>query len=311
MKKPTLLAFDVGGTDIKAAIVTDPNRTGLLTELLRVPTPRDKDRPAEVILDALADLSDHYRKNHPGLEFVGAGLVVPGIVDEKSGVGVYSANLGWRNFPFAARAQELLKMPVAFGHDVTAAGLAEFRLHPASAQDALLLVIGTGIAAALSSDGRAIRSRGYAGELGHAAVPDPDNPGGTTILESVASAAAVARRYSELCGRAAKGAREVVELAARGDPSARKVWDDCLDALAFSVGQTAAILAPEVVIIGGGLAQAGDQLFKPLEQKVANTPGILCVPSFTPAKLGTEAGLVGASILATKSLLKSGSHTAP
>src|SRR5699024_7005305 len=130
-------------------------------------------------------------------------------------------------------------LPARLGHDVSAAGLAEMRLGAAAgAQDAAVIVIGTGIAAALFAGGRPVRSSGYAGEIGHAPViPDGErcSCGGKGCLEAYASAGAIARRYTARSGIEVPGAQPVLVAAQRGDEAARAVWDEATTALARAI----------------------------------------------------------------------------
>jgi glucokinase len=291
-----VLAFDVGGTTIKSGIVLADGR---IVGLQRIATPRDPLAPGDVVVHTVTDLAAHYRAAHPEWQFQAVGLIVPGLVDERAGVGVYSANLGWRDFPFATRVRSELDLPVAFGHDVGAAGEAEFEIGAArNTDDAIVLVNGTGIAAAVFCDGRRVLGGGYAGELGHAPVPDPDQPARTVILESVGSAAAISARYWRISGNAVDGARDVLLLAQSGDKVAAQVWDQAVQALAFSIAQCVSILGTETVVIGGGLSQAGAALLAPLRLAVDERLSLARPPHIVAALLGENAGLIGAAMRA-------------
>ena len=107
-----------------------------------------------------------------------------------------------------------------------------------------------------------------------------------------------ARRYSERSGQQVPGAREVVALAIAGDPDAAAVWDSALDALAFALAQIASTIAPEAIVIGGGLSRAGAALFDPLASRLDARLSYQRRPRLVPAQLGAEAGLLGAALLA-------------
>jgi glucokinase len=297
-----VLAFDVGGTDIKAALV---DTSGRIVELLRRPTPLAGEGTGDAVVASAAALREEFRRAHPEIEPLAAGLVVPGHVDEARGVGVLAENLGWRDYPFRERASAALGLPVSFSHDVRAAGEAEYRLGAAKGfRDVVVMAIGTGIAAAIFIDGTLFTGGGMAGEVGHSRVADgPDCAcGGRGCLEAVASAAAIARRYTALSGVPVAGSREVLERATSGDPAARTVWDSALDALALDLSHTVALLAPEAIVIGGGLAQAGDALFVPLAERL---DGILTFhrrPALLAARIGEDAGVIGAALRAREVL---------
>jgi glucokinase len=292
-----VLAFDVGGTDIKAGLV-DP--AGNVLGVRRVPTPLDSARPAEAILDRLATLAEELGVEFPDIPAKAAGVIVPGIVDSGEGIGIYSANLGWRNFPFTAEAEKRLGLPVAFDHDVRSAAAVEHAFGGSKEfDDVVVMVVGTGIAAAVFSGGVAVTAGGFAGELGHAQVPDPDaGPNGTgmTILESVGSAGAIARRYSTHSGTTVDGARDVLLRAQAGDDVAARVWAEAVDALAFTICQCVNIIGTEAVVIGGGLAEAGGNLLEPLRTRVDRILDFQRRPRLIQAQLGQDAGLLGAAL---------------
>ncbi|WP_308467655.1 ROK family protein [Rathayibacter soli] len=293
-----VLAFDVGGTDMKAALI---NEAGELVEVVRVRTPLDGANTAENVVAEAGRLAREFATRHPQLTPVAAGLLVPGEVDDDAGVGVFAENLGWRDMPFRDRLSEILGIPVSFSHDVRGAGEAEYRLGAAAGfSDVVVMVIGTGIASALFVQGRLYSGHGMAGEIGHSKIAD--GPvcacGGTGCLEAVASAGAIARRYNALTGRNLPGAREVLDRAAAGDADAQAIWSSALDALALGLSHTVALLAPEAIVIGGGLAAAGDTLFVPLRERLDAILTFHRRPLLIPASIGQNAGLIGAALKA-------------
>lgn len=294
-----VVAFDVGGTDMKAALA---DGAGRLHGLVRVPTPASTDGSADAVLAEIERVAADLRVGYPGILPLAAGLLVPGLVDDEAGIGVFAENLGWHDAPFRERLEEALGIPVSFSHDVRGAGEAEYRLGAAAAyRDVVVLVIGTGIAGAIFIDGRLYVAGGYAGELGHSIV-EPGGPlcacGGRGCLEAIASAGAIARTYERATGRTVDGAREVLRLAEQGDPLARGIWDRALDALALALSHTVALLAPEAIVIGGGLSQAGDALFEPLTARLDTLLTFHRRPALLPASIGQNAGLIGAALRA-------------
>jgi glucokinase len=293
-----VVAVDVGGTDIKGALVDGDARR--LAER-SLPTPLDGARTAERVLDAVAGLIEELRD--PGVAAV--GLAVPGLVDDRRGVAVFSENLYWTEVPFAAEIADRCGLPAVLGHDVRTGALAETRLGAARGlQDVVFLPIGTGIAAGLVLGGRIHVADGYAGEIGHtdAGHDEPCACGRSGCLEAIASAAAIARRYSARSGRRVAGAADVVRAAATGDPDAQVVWDEALDALAAALAWLASVLAPEAVVIGGGLSRAGDALLDPLNARIPRHLSFQRVPRLVPAALGDRAGCMGAGLLALDSI---------
>ncbi|GGP61515.1 ROK family protein [Streptomyces abikoensis] len=301
-----VIALDVGGTAIKAALIA-PDHT-LLHETRR-PTERAKGPEAVVagILALAADLREHGRRTY-GEPAAAAGIAVPGIVDTDSGTAVYAANLGWRDLPLRDRLSEhLAGTPVALGHDVRTGGLAEGRVGAGRGADRFLFVpLGTGIAGAIGIDGRIeAGAHGYAGEIGHIAVrrgADADaldcGCGGRGCLETIASASAVSRAWAEASGDPAADAADCAKAVAAGDPRAERVWRHAVDALADGLVTALTLLDPRLLIIGGGLAEAGETLFAPLRAAVAERVTFQKLPRIVPAALGDTAGCLGAGLLA-------------
>jgi glucokinase len=302
-----VLAFDVGGTDTKAALFDD---SGAMLGLSRTPTRHRGTGTAAAVIDRLAELAERLARDFPTVVPRAAGLVVPGLVDDERGVAIQAANLDWANTPFRHLATDRLGIPTAFSHDVRGAGQAEHRLGAARPyQDVVVLVIGTGIASAIFINGRAHVAGGFAGEIGHAVIDPAGLPcscGARGCLETIASAGAIARRYQERTGVRPHGARDVLERAEAGDPAARGVWESALDALALSIAQLASVLAPQAVVIGGGLAQSGDALFTPLRRRVDSLLSFHRRPELLPAEVGENAGLIGAALLARDLFLTTG-----
>lgn len=296
---PAVLAFDVGGTDIKSALV---DSAGSFSQVRRTPTTRGVDA-ARAITASLAELASPLIAAAAS-PVAAAGVSVPGLVDEAAGVGVLSANLGWRDAPIRDLAAEALGLPVAFGHDVRAAGVAEQAFGAArDARSAVVVVIGTGIAGAIILDGRPYAGQGFAGEIGHSlAVPDGElcPCGARGCLETVASAHSIARRYTAETGEQVRGAREVLVAALGGDAAAARIWGSAVDALAQSLARLIALLAPEVIVIGGGLSGAGDALFRPLGTRLDELLSFHARPRLVRAELGDDAGLLGTAIAARR-----------
>jgi glucokinase len=293
-----VLAFDVGGTDMKAALI---DSSGAVRALERIPTPHDGERTADAVLAAVADAAQRFTAAHPDVVPLAAGLLVPGHVDDEAGVGIYSENLGWRDFPFRDRLEALLGIPVSFSHDVRGAGEAEHRLGAAAPfSDVVVIAIGTGIAGAIFIGGSLYTGGGMAGEIGHSRVADGPACacGGTGCLEAVASTSAIARRYNERTGAAVPGAKEVLERAQTGDADAALVWESALDALALGLSHTVGLLAPEAIVIAGGLSQAGPALFEPLAQRLDALLTFQRRPQLLQATIGEDAGVIGAALRA-------------
>lgn len=294
-----VVAIDIGGTRIKAALV-EPSFT-VVSESV-TPTPPDlASRLGEVVAEVTAQMLDERAAAGAPVQVVAGGVVVPGIVDAGEGIARYSANLGWRDLPLRAIVEERLGVVTAIGHDVRAGLIAESRLGAAQGRrHALFMPVGTGIAGALMLDGHVIDVGGYAGEVGHVAVR-PDGPrcacGRRGCLEAVASASAIERIHAERTGTA-RTAEQIAHLVNDGDVAARAVWDEAVGALADAVVATVTTTGVDVVVVGGGLAQSGDTLLVPLREAVRQRLTFERPVTITAASLGDRAGALGAACLA-------------
>ncbi|MGV9308112.1 ROK family protein [Nonomuraea sp. NPDC003727] len=281
-----VVAVDVGGTTMKGGLVRD----GTVLHAESRPTPR-ADGPEAVIAAISAFVSD-LAAPRGGLRPTAVGLAVPGLVTPTHAV--FSAAIGWRDVPAAAFTD--VPLPVTLGHDVRAAGAAELAYGAARDEpNVLFLPIGTGIAGAMALDGALYGgASGWAGQIGHIPVhPDglPCGCGQRGCLAAYASAAAIAAR----CGETSAAA-----VLARTDAVARQVWQEAVAALALALATYTLLLDPAIIVIGGGLAQAGEALVAPLRAGLAGRLAFRHPPRVEVSALGPRAGLLGAALLAAR-----------
>lgn len=295
--RPLVVAVDVGGTRVKAALVA-ADGTSLAERVL--PTPTD---PAATLPDVVATLVAEFGAV---AEPDGVGVVVPGLVDDVAGTAVWAANLGWRDMPLRALLQERLRrsgggLPVAVGHDVRAGLTAEHRFGAARDCDNVLFVpLGTGIAAAQLCAGRVVLGSGWTGEIGHV-VLEPEGPacgcGARGCLEAISSAGAIARAHTAATGERIDAAAVAARVRA-GDVTAAGIWRHAVSTLARALAPVVATAGTERVVVGGGLVLAADTLLDPLRAALQ----ALLPPAFplevVPAALGDRAGCLGAACLA-------------
>jgi glucokinase len=299
MGADVMVAVDVGGTGIKAALVA---ADGTVRHRLRSPTGADQGSAAVVanVLRLAGELATAARADR--LRPAGVGVVVPGVVDPARGVLVRAANLGLREEPLADRVSAQLGLPAVLGHDVRAGGIAEARLGAGrGTRHVLFVALGTGIAAAHVVAGQTgAGAHGAAGEIGHVVVR-PGGPvcgcGGRGCLETVASATAVGRRYAELAGGPADARRVAAAVAAR-DGTATGVWREAVAALADGLVIGQAMCDVELIVLGGGLAEAGETLLAPVRTALRERLTFHHEPRLVAAALGDEAGCVGAGLIA-------------
>jgi glucokinase len=294
-----VVALDVGGTGMKCALVR-PDGTVHLEERHPTLAARGPEAVTENILEIATGLAGKARAD--GLEPIAVGIAVPGVVDEENGVAVWSSNVGFRDVPLRALIEQRVGLPAALGHDVRVGGIAEARLGAGRGERHVLFVaIGTGIAAALVVNGSGYNgAHGAAGEVGHIIV----RPGGTPCpcgqkgcLESVASARAIGKRYAELAGEPEATAFDVVNRIST-DEKAQEVWHEAIEALADGLVTAQALFDVSVLVLGGGLAEAGDALLVPLRAEIEQRLTFHRMPGLVRAALGDAAGCLGAALLA-------------
>jgi len=294
--REAVVGIDVGGTRIKSALVTPDGQ--VLAEAVR-PTP-DKvgDQLGEVAAEAVVELTARVDE---AVDLLAVGVAVPGLVDDVTGIGVWSANLGWRDLDLRGSVAAHVDVPVAIGHDVRSGLLAEHRLGAAREADNVLFVpLGTGLASAILCRGQLVTGSLWTGEIGHIVVV-PDGPlcacGQRGCLEALSSAGAIGRRWSEATGLVGD-AEEVARRAEDGEPEARRIWQEAIDALAIMVAPVVAAAGTELVLIGGGLVHAGDTLLQPLRTALTARLGGRDDVAVRGAALGDRAGSLGAATIA-------------
>ncbi|WP_295836184.1 copper homeostasis protein CutC [uncultured Microbacterium sp.] len=300
---PAVIAVDIGGTSAKGALV---DSDGHVLQSSRVATGGSGAETVTRIAELLADLIAGAETL--GRSVVGAGVVSPGLIDSATGTVRYASTLGWTDVPLARLLSDATGLPVAVDHDVRAAGAAELAYGAAAgSRNVVFAAIGTGVAASLTSDGRAVAGAiSGAGELGHIPVV----PGGELCacgqrgcLEVYFSGAGLARRYAASASTADDLLVETPDAAAivariDTDPVAARVWSEGLDALATGLATLTLLVDPEVIVLGGGVAQAGDVFLQPLRERLSAALAWREAPRLTTAALGTHAGRIGAAMLA-------------
>ena len=291
----SVLAVDLGGTTIKGATVDARGR--VRAELVRATPVADG---PEAVLGALESAVSELAGEDPTVRIVSA--VVPGVVDVAAGRIVFAGNLGLRDVAIRERLGRATGLPTLIDHDVRAAGVAERTIGAArGSRDHIIVVCGTGVAASVSVAGEPLLgANGVAGEFGHIPVwPDGElcECGQRGCLERYASAAAIARHYAEHGGEPGVSAREV---AGRRDidPAAARAWGDACRALAVGLAGAAALLDPDLIVIAGGLSEAGRALLDPVRAEVdARLAWRAAVPELRGSGLGARAGVMGAAVL--------------
>jgi glucokinase len=294
---PCYLGIDVGGTNSKLAVLeADDGDPPALLATATIPT--GSDDPGEVI-DRLAAAGARLVARHGPAAAAGVG--VPGLFDDASGRAVLLPNLppAWAGREVRAPLAGRLGVPVALINDARSFTLAESRMGAAAGCSTVIcLTLGTGVGGGVVVDGRLrFGPHGRAGELGHQVI-DPDGPpcgcGNRGCVEAFAAGAAISR----LGGRPSPQA--VFAAAAAGDERARAAVAAVAGRLAVGIANLVTVLWPERVVVGGGVAAAGEQLLGPLRRAVAAAAPLVDPAAYeiVPAALGPGAGAIGAALWA-------------
>lgn len=311
MSDECVAGIDIGGTKIALAVA---DLGGRLVERKRFPARTGERGPHAIIEEALAEVERMLAKTGARLAAVGIGCGGP--LDRARGLILSPPNLpGWDEFPVVNIVEERLGVPALLDNDANAAALGEHRHGAGRGYDDLVYITqSTGIGGGVIVRGRLVHGIcDGAGEVGHTTVL-PDGPecgcGGRGCLEALCSGTALARRARErlAAGEASSlsslSANEVTGLAVAeaargGDALASAVWDEMVHYLAVGVGNLFNILAPEAVVIGGGVSEAGEQLFGPLRERVRARARMLPPEriNILQASLGGDSALHGAVIL--------------
>ena len=288
------VGLDLGGTALKAALV-DPNN-GISVEGTHVSnTPRtgSPDELAESLIEAALLVAD-------GRQVQAVGVGVPGQFDTRSGTLRALPNVPgqWGGFPIRKRlAEGLGGLPVTLVNDSQAFTLAEALLGAATERRTVLgMTLGTGIGGGLCIGGKIHRgANGAAGEIGHQVIVT-DGPacgcGRRGCLEALAKSAV----FASLSGAAT--AEEAFEAIRAGDPRAVAALEVVTGYLGIGLANAISVFDPDVIVVGGGLAQAGDLLLDPLRVAVKRAVSVVPPASvdIVAGRIGTIAGAVGAAL---------------
>jgi glucokinase len=316
-KQEYIVGVDLGGTNIVVgAMPTDGSREcGVRSQ------PTHAELGADRVVERIGQMIDEViattmaESGAARTHFIGVGIGSPGPLDRERGIVIVTPNLGWRDFPLRDRVSARVGLPATLDNDANCATVGEWwRGAAVGAQNVVGMTIGTGIGGGLILDGKLYHGASdVAGEVGHTTI-DPTGRrckcGNYGCLEAYASGPAIAERAREaLAGgeasllRALIGedlsrltARTVYDAATRGDPLAVEVVRETARFLGTGVANLLNIFNPDVVVLAGGVAAAGDALFEPLRAEVRRR-------AFRPAveacrivggTLAGSAGVVGA-----------------
>ncbi len=308
------VGVDVGGTKIAAGVVDE---SGAVVEKTRRPTPADD---PDALRRTIAELAEELAGRH---EVTAVGIGAAGFVNaERTGV-YFSAHVSWGDGPVTDLLRGSLGMPVTIENDGNAAAWAEYTYGAgAGVPHQLMVALGTGIGGGLILDGEIYRGgHGTAAEIGHLGLFPGGRPcecGRRGCFEEYASGSALQRMAREAAaeGRApallaaaggdadAVTGAQVTELAMAGEQEAITLFEQLAEPLGLGIASLVAVLDPTVVVVGGGVSEAGELLVgptRPVLERELTGRGHRPAPELRIAALGNDAGLIGAADLARRS----------
>jgi glucokinase len=315
--EPHAIGLDIGGTKIAGGVVT---ADGAVLERTRVPTP-----PADqaATLAAMVAVVDELRARHPRVDAIGVGAA--GMVEWPRGRLRWAPHNTYRGLELRRLLHERTGLPTIVDNDARAAAWAEARFGAGAGTDDLVL-IAVGIGGGLVLGGAVYRgTAGLGGEVGHMIVApdgDPCDCGNRGCLEAMVSGSALGRaarevatrdpggRLATLAGGPQRVTGEIVFQAAKqGDEAALALFERIGYWLGVGIASLITIFDPDVVVVGGGLAATGDLLLAPARasmERYVFGRAHRDLPPVAPARLGADAGLVGAASLALRGIKTDG-----
>jgi glucokinase len=291
-----VIGVDVGGTKILAGVIDEDGRIEHRRE--RETSVDSQDALIDELGGAVEELLDD------SIAAIGFGL--PSRLESKTGYVYGSVNIPLEEVALRDILAERLRRPIALENDGNAAALAEFRAGAGRDADTMvMLTLGTGVGGGVVIDKELLRD---GGELGHVVIefeglPCQGTCTGRGHLEAYASGKAATKAAQEVFGPAVD-AHRLVRLAAEGDSEAVGILDGIGRRLGAAIGSFVNVFRPDLVVIGGGFAAAGDFLLKPADEvmrREALPPGRDHV-KIVRAELGTAAGVIGAGLVAFEAL---------
>jgi len=312
--KKNRIGVDIGGTNIKIALV---DTKGSIIYSNTTPTRAEMGYEYTIgnIKQAIIDLAKETKIDISTIEAIGFGF--PGQIDYKNGIVRMLPNIpGWVNVPVAKIMEEEFKVPTRLDNDVRCAALGELNFGAGKGCENLVCItVGTGIGSGIILNGKLIRgASNAAGEIGHIKLTLHDGPlcgcGDFGCFEAYASGptiVAMAREY--IAGGKSSKYKEmateelspyiVAQAALQGDVVAKRIYTKMGETIGVGLSSVVNLLNPEKIIIGGGVAEAGDILLEPIRKTIAKRamPIQAAAVEIVPAQLGNSAGVIGASLL--------------
>lgn len=301
-----IIGIDLGGTNLKAALLDSKYRIHR-KEARSTKAFRKKESLILAIIDSINKVTENIRLDRA--DILGVGLGLPGPIDNKKGVVHFFPNIpGWRQVNLKSILEKRLRLPVFLDNDAKLMALAEYRLGRAKgASGAVCLTLGTGVGAGIIIDKKLYRgANNAAGEIGHIPINEAGpscNCGGSAHLEAYIGNNRILSEAKKIFGRSIT-LEGLSALAAKGNKQAKDIWLRVAKRLGNALAGVVNLLNPDRIIIGGGVAQTGKVLFDNVRKAISKQAMSVQAKhvKLFKAKLGNDAGLIGAAILVKESI---------
>jgi len=300
MSAPKVIGVDVGGTKILAGII---DADGNVLEKIQIPSPTSS---TEALLNGIDEVVTELLD----AEIAAIGFGIPSSIDQRSGIVISSVNLPLQGMHFRQRMSERFDLPVGMDNDANVAAIGEWKAGVGrGTNDLVMLTLGTGVGGGLILGGKPYRGyAGAGGELGHMVIlhdgpPCYGNCNGHGHLEAFASGHAAALAARKQLGPDFDS-RKLVEHGKAGDELALELLHWIGECLGSALGSLVNIFNPELIIIGGGFAAAGELILAPARERMLkeSLPGLVGLTRMVVAELGSDAGMIGAGFVAFEAL---------
>ncbi|MBR6765208.1 MAG: ROK family protein [Clostridia bacterium] len=304
------IGVDLGGTNIAVGLVDENYKI-----VNRMSTPTDPERRFGTIMKDMGDIVNKLIKESgitlQDVKYIGIGA--PGVLDNEKGTVTDNSNIHWENFPIRSELQKYVDKPVYLGNDANVAAWAEYVSGCAKGvKNFIMLTLGTGVGGGIIINGKLITgSHNIAAEIGHITYKAGGNQcgcGNKGCVEAYCSATALIKAAvkdldkhpDSVIAKAEKvNARVVVDAAREGDEYGTMLFEQYTDDLAQVIASIINFLDPDIIALGGGVANAGEFLLKPVREKLKSyvTFASMLATEVLQAEMGNDAGIIGAALL--------------
>ncbi len=304
------IGVDLGGTNIAVGLVDEKHKI-----VARLSTPTNADRPYDEIVDDIAlTIKQLIKENNVSIDKIKyIGLGAPGILDNETGTITDNSNIHWENYPIREKIQKHIDKPVFLGNDANVATWAEYLKGCGNnSQNFIMLTLGTGVGGGMVFNGKLFTgSHSIGAEVGHFIFKSGGNKcgcGNQGCIEAYCSATALIKMAlkdldehtgSVIAKEEKVSAKTVIEAAKTGDDYGVQLFEEYTDNLAQVLASIINFLDPDIIALGGGVANAGDFLLQPVREKMLQYTVFpnLVKTKILKAEMGNDAGIIGAASL--------------